>query len=220
MNTKTISIILADDHQVVRQGIRALLETESDFKIVGEVSDGIAATEIVEKEQPDVLVLDIEMKGMKGLEVARQVSQRSPKTNVIILSMHNNDDYVLEALRAGAKGYVLKESSADELVQAIRTVMTARRYLGYPLNEQVLDTYLQISKGDKADPYDILTLREREILYLVAQGSTSSDIADKLYISRRTVEVHRGSMMKKLGLHSMAQLIRYAMQRGIPSQNA
>ena len=220
MNTKTISIILADDHQVVRQGIRALLETESDFKIVGEVSDGIAATEIVEKEHADVLGLDIEMKGMKGLEVARQVSQRSPKTNIIILSMHNNDDYVLEALRAGAKGYVLKESSADELVQAIRTVMTGRRYLGYPLNEQVLDTYLQISKGDKADPYDILTLREREILYLVAQGSTSSDIADKLYISRRTVEVHRGSMMKKLGLHSMAQLIRYAMQRGIPSQNA
>jgi two-component system, NarL family, response regulator NreC len=218
--SREISIMLADDHSVVRQGIRALLEAEQDFKIVGEVSDGVAATEMAEKLRPNVLVLDMMMKGMNGLEVSRQVTRRSPLTNTIILSMYGNIDYVTEALKAGAKGYVLKDSSADELVQAIRAVMSGRRFLGFPLSEQVLDTYLQINKTEKADPYDNLTMREREILYMVAQGSTSAEIADKLFISRRTVEVHRGSLMRKLGMDRMAQLIRYAMQRGITSQSA
>lgn len=210
-----ITIVLADDHQVVRQGLRALLETQEDFSIVGEAADGITAAQMVENLKPNILVLDLMMTGMNGLEVTRQVSKRSPKTIVVILSMHNNEGYVLEALRAGAKAYILKESSADELVRAIREVIAGRRYLGPPLSERVIETYLRKAESSIIDPYDTLTAREREVLHLAAQGSTNAEIAAKLFISRRTAEIHRTNMMRKLGLHTQTQLVRYAIQRGI-----
>ena len=211
----TVSILLADDHPVVRQGLRALLEGESDFRIIGEVGDGLEASQLAERLQPDVLVLDLMMPGLNGLEVARQVSQRSPRTRIVILSMHSNEAYVLEALRNGATGYVLKDSSAADLVRAVREVTAGRRYLSPPLSERAIEAYTQKAKVAALDLYETLTTREREVLHLAAEGHTNREIADRLHISPRTVEVHRANMMHKLGLRTQTDLIRYALRRGI-----
>jgi two-component system response regulator NreC len=210
-----ITLVLAEDHHIVRQGIRSLLEAEADFKVIGEVSDGLEAVRMVESIKPDILVLDLMLGGLNGIEVARQVSTRSSKTAIIILSMYNNEAYVLEALRAGAKGYVLKDSTAAELVKAIREAVIGRHYLSASLSERAIENYIEKSKEAYLDPYDTLTTREREVLHLAAQSCTNAEIAERLYISRRTVEVHRANIMHKLGLRSQAQLIRYAMKRGI-----
>lgn len=210
-----ISIVLADDHQVVRQGLRSLLEAETDFKVVGEASDGLEAVQLVERLKPNAVVLDLMMSGMTGIEVARQVSRRTPETAVVILSMHDNEAYVLEALQAGAKAYVLKESTSNELVRAIREATLGRHYLGPPLSERAIDAYLKRTEASILDPYDTLTTREREALHLSAESCTNAEIAKRLYISRRTVEIHRANMMRKLGLKTQAALIRYAIQRGI-----
>ncbi len=211
----TVSILLADDHPVVRQGLRALLEGEPDFRIVDEAGDGLEASQLAERLQPDMLVLDLMMPGLNGLEVTRQVSQRSPRTRVVILSMHANEAYVLEALRNGATGYVLKDSSAADLVQAVREVTAGRRYLSPPLSERAIEAYTQKAKAAVLDLYETLTAREREVLHLAAEGHTSREIADRLHISPRTVEVHRANMMHKLGLRTQTDLIRYALRRGI-----
>jgi two-component system response regulator NreC len=210
-----ITLVLAEDHHIVRQGIRSLLEAEADFEVIGEVSDGLEAVRMVEKLHPNILVLDLMMSGLNGLEVARQVSKQSPKTAIVILSMYNNEAYVLEALRAGAKGYVLKDSTAAELVKAIREAEIGRHYLSASLSERAIENYIEKSKETYLDPYDTLTTREREVLHLAAQSCTNAEIAERLYISRRTVEVHRANVMHKLGLRSQPQLIRYAMKRGI-----
>jgi two-component system response regulator NreC len=210
-----ITLVLAEDHHIVRQGIRSLLEAEADFKVIGEVSDGLEAVRMVESLHPDILVLDLMMGGLNGLEVARQVSKHSPKTAIIILSMYNNEAYVLEALKAGAKGYVLKDSTTDELVKAVREAVIGRHYLSASLSERAIENYIEKSKETYIDPYDTLTTREREVLHLAAQSCTNAEIAERLYISRRTVEVHRANVMHKLGLRSQPQLIRYAMKRGI-----
>jgi two-component system response regulator NreC len=216
-----ITLVLAEDHHIVRQGIRSLLEAEADFEVVGEVSDGLEAVRMVDSLHPDVLVLDLMMGGLNGLEVTRQVSTQSPNTAIIILSMYNNEAYVLEALRAGAKGYVLKDSTAAELVKAVREAVIGRHYLSASLSERAIENYIEKSKETYLDTYDTLTTREREVLHLVAQGCSNTEIADRLYISRRTVEVHRANVMHKLGLHSQPQLIRYAMKRGIlPPDNS
>lgn len=211
-----IVLVLADDHQIVRQGLRALLESEPDFKVIGEAGDGVGALKLVETLHPDVLVLDLMMGDINGLEVARQVSERSPETAVVILTMYGNEGYVLEALRAGAKAYVLKESPSTELVRAIREVMAGRRYLGAPLSERAIDTYLQKSEPLEPDPYEALTPREREVFVFASQGLTNAEIASRLYISQRTVEIHRANMLHKLGLpNQYTQLVRYAIKRGI-----
>ena len=210
-----ITLVLAEDHHIVRQGIRSLLEAEADFKVVGEVSDGLEAVRMVESLHPDILILDLMMGGLNGLEVARQVSTNSSKTSIIILSMYNNEAYVLEALRAGAKGYVLKDSTAGELVKAVREAVIGRHYLSASLSERAIENYIEKSKEAYLDPYDSLTTREREVLHLAAQSCSNAEIAGRLYISRRTVEVHRANVMHKLGLRSQPQLIRYAMKRGI-----
>ena len=210
-----ITLVLAEDHHIVRQGIRSLLEAEVDFQVIGEVSDGLEAVRIVEELHPDILVLDLMMGGLNGLEVTRQVSKQSPKTSIIILSMYNNEVYVLEALRAGAKGYVLKDSTAAELVKAVREAIIGRHYLSTSLSERAIEKYIEKSKETYLDPYDTLTTREREILNLAAQSYNNAEIAERLFISRRTVEVHRANAMRKIGLHSQTQLIRYAIKRGI-----
>jgi two-component system response regulator NreC len=210
-----ITLLLAEDHHIVRQGIRSLLEAEADFKVIGEVSDGLEAVRMVEQLHPDVLVLDLMMGGLNGLEVARQVSKQSTKTAIVILSMYNNEAYVLEALRSGAKGYVLKDSTTAELVKAIREAQIGRHYLSASLSERAIENYIEKSKETYLDPYDTLTTREREVLHLAAQSCTNAEIAESLYISRRTVEVHRANVMRKLGLRSQPQLIRYAIKRGI-----
>ncbi len=211
-----INIILVDDHQIVRQGLRSLLEAEPDFKILGETGDGLEAVRMVENLKPDVLVLDLMINGINGIEVTRQINKCAPKTCVIIYSFYGNEGYVLEAMRAGAKAYVLKESSLGDLVRAIRESVAGRRYLGLPLLESAIDAYLQTDKAQTPDPYDSLTKREREVLQLAAQGYTNAEIADKLFISRRTVEIHRANLMRKLGLRTQReQLIQYARNRGI-----
>jgi DNA-binding NarL/FixJ family response regulator len=210
-----ITIVLADDHNIVRKGMRALLGAERDFHLVGEASDGLEAVQLVERLHPDVLLLDLMMPGLNGLEVTRQVCKRSPQTRVVILSMHANEAYVLEALRNGAAGYVLKDASVAELVQAVRDVVAGLRYLSSPLSERAIEAYVGKAKEAPLDRYGTLTTREREVLQLVAEGNTSAEIADLLSISPRTVETHRANMMRKLDLHTQTDLIRYALQRGI-----
>jgi DNA-binding NarL/FixJ family response regulator len=209
------TIVLADDHHVVRQGLRSLLEAEPDFSVVGETGDGLEATQLVERLQPDVLVLDLMMPSLNGLEVTRQVSQRSPQTHVVILSMHANEAHVLEALRAGAAAYVLKESTSAELVRAVHEAIAGRRYLSPPLSERAIEVYMQKAEPAALDPYETLTAREREVLHLVAEGHTNAEIADRLFISRRTVETHRANLMRKLSLRTQTDLISYALRRGI-----
>jgi DNA-binding NarL/FixJ family response regulator len=214
----TLTLLLADDHQIVRQGLRAILQTVPEFRLVGEAADGPEAVRLAERAQPEVLVLDLMMPGLNGLEVARQVTRRSPRTRVVILSMHSNEAYVVEALQAGATAYVLKESGADELIHAIREAAAGRRYLSPPISEQAIAVYLQKAER-KPDPYDTLTFREREVLQLTAEGHSGTEISHRLFISPRTVESHRANLMRKLGVRNQKELIRYAVQRGIlPAQ--
>jgi two-component system response regulator NreC len=216
MNKTTI--VLAEDHQIVRQGLRALLESEPGLHIVGEAADGVEAAQLAERLQPDVMVVDLMMPGLNGLEVTQLVGERAPQTQIIILSAFDNEAYVTEALGSGAAGYVLKKSSAADLVQAVHEVVAGRRYLSPALSERAIEAYVryvQQIRDSALDPYDTLTPREREVLHLAAEGHTNAEIAERLSISPRTVETHRANMMHKLGLHTSTDLIRYAMQHGI-----
>lgn len=210
-----ITIVLADDHHIVRQGLRLLLEKESDFLIVGEAADGFQAIDLVKELKPNILILDLMMPGINGIEVTLQAQKHSKETNIIILSMYSNEAYVLETLRKGASGYVLKSSTGKDLVHAVREVVSGRRYLSPPLSERAIETYTQMTKTTVLDPYETLTTREREVLHLVAAGYSNIKIAKLLSISPRTVEIHRANMMHKLGLNDQTSLIRYAIQRGI-----
>ena len=209
------SILLADDHRIVRQGLRALLEAEVDLHLAGETGDGLEAVQLAEQLQPDVIVLDLMMPGLNGLEATRRIKSCCPKTHIVILSMHTDEGYVLEALRNGASGYVLKDSSADDLVRAVREVVAGRRYLSPPLSERAIEAYTRKAQETSLDAYEKLTNREREVLHLAAEGHSSTEIAERLSISSRTVETHRANMMRKLDLRSQTDLIRYALKRGI-----
>lgn len=211
----TTTIFLADDHHVVRQGLRALLEGEPGLSIVGEAADGLEAANMVERLKPDVLVVDLMMPGLNGLEVTRQVSKRSPQTRVLLLSMHANEGYVLEALRHGATAYVLKDCTAEELVRAVHEVAAGRRYLSPPLSERAIESYLQKAESATLDIYNTLTSREREVLQLSAEGLTGAEISARLFISPRTVEIHRANLMRKLSLRNQTDLVRFALRRGI-----
>jgi len=209
------TIVLADDHPVVRRGLRALLEAVPDFRVTGETGDGLEAVRLVEELRPQILVLDLMMPGVSGLEVARQVTHRFPATRVVILSMHANEAYVLEALRNGASGYVLKDAGSGELVQAVLIVVSGGRYLSPPLSDQAISAYVEKAKSGPLDPLGALTTREREVLGLAAEGQSSADIAARLGISLRTAETHRANLMRKLGLHSQTDLVRFAIRQGI-----
>jgi len=210
----TISVVIADDHVVVRRGLRALLESESDIAIVGEAADGRQALDVVGQVDPDVLVLDLMMPLVSGLDVLRQLTQRRARTRVVVLSMHAGEAYVVEALRAGATGYVVKDASASELVDAVHHAAKNRQFLSSPLSESRLEAYTNRATASP-DPYDALTAREREVLQLAAQGLTNPEIGKKLAISRRTAETHRANLLRKLGLKGQKDLIRYALRRGI-----
>jgi two-component system, NarL family, response regulator NreC len=212
-----LTIVLADDHAVVRSGLRALLESELVCAVVGEAGNGPEALALVERLQPTLLVVDLMMPGLSGLEVARQARQMAPNTRIVILSMHSDESYVREALRVGVTAYVLKEAMSNDFVYALQQAASGRRYLSPPLSEKALDAYASQSAETNLDLYETLTSREREILYLAAQGMTSAEIAERLMIGVRTVDTHRASMMRKLGLHTPLDLIRYAVRRGIVS---
>ena len=210
------TIVIAEDHHVVRDGLRALLAAQKDFSLVGEAGDGLEAAQLVEKLKPDVLVLDLTLPRLHGLEVARQVKKSSPKTRVLILSMHANEAYVLEALRNDAAGYLLKDSTGAELVRAVRDVVAGRRYLSGSLSELAIQAYIQRKTTDTAqDMYEALTDREREVLHLAAEGLNNPDIAEKLFISPRTAETHRANVMRKLNFKTQTDLVRFAIRRGI-----
>jgi len=210
-----IRVLLADDHPIVRQGLRRLLEVEDGFVVIGEAGTGLEAMQLAERLKPDILVLDLMLPGLNGLEVTLQLSQRLPETHILILSMHSSDAYVIQALRNGAKGYILKDTGPNELVQAIRQVIAGRRYLSSRLSERLLDTFLSKSDEMVEDPYQQLTAREREVLQLAAEGYTNVEIGNMLSLSSRTVELHRANMMSKLGLHNSSELVRYAIRKGI-----
>ncbi len=212
-----LTIVLADDHAVVRAGLRSLIEGEITCQVVGEAGNGPEALALVERLQPDLLVVDLMMPGLSGLEVARQVRQTTPNTRVVILSMHADESYVREALRLGVTAYVLKEAFSTDFLYALQQAGAGRRYLSPPLSEKALDVYASQTAESALDLYETLTSREREILYLAAQGMTSAEIAERLMIGVRTVDTHRASMMRKLGLHTPLDLIRYAVRRGIVS---
>jgi len=207
------TIVLGDDHKIVLRGLRALLETQPGFTVLGEAADGLKVTSLVERLKPDVLVVDLMMPGLSGFDVTRRVTKKLPKTHVVILSMYSSEAHVVEALRSGAAAYVLKDASAEELVAAIREAASGRRYLSAPFSNDLIDSYLKRPGG--VDPYDTLTPREREVLHLVAEGLTSGEIAGRLFISPRTAESHRANLMRKLGLRSRTDLVRFAFQRGI-----
>lgn len=210
------SIVLADDHDVVRRGLQFILEMEPDLEIVGEAADGLEAVRLVEQLRPDVLVVDVVMPGLSGIEVCRRVGHLSPRTNVVMVSMYAGEAYVVEAFRAGAKAYVLKTSTQEELVPAVRAAAIGRRYVSPSFPTAKLEAYSRkASEGAVADSYEMLSDREREVLQLAVEGLTNAEIAQRLFISPRTVEDHRSSMMHKLGLRTHVDLVRYALKRGI-----
>ena len=209
------TIVLADDHTVVRQGLRAVLEATDEFSVLGEVADGLQVPEAVERLRPQVLLLDLMMPGLNGLEITRQVAKRCPQTRIVILSMHADEAYVLEALRNGAAGYVLKEASVTEVAEAVREAAAGRRYLSQPLSARAIEVYAEKAQAAPLDLYETLTTREREVLQLCAEGSSSTEIASRLGISPRTADAHRANLMRKLGLQRQKDLIRYALRRGI-----
>lgn len=211
----TVRIVLADDRNVVREAIKCLLEVEPDFEVVGDVDDGLAVGPLVERLRPHVLILDVSIPGLFGLEVTRQVRQRSPQTAVIVLSRDINEWYVTEALRNGAAGYVAQHADARELVRAVRSVVQGQRYLSAPLSADDVQTWLTRADHHAGDPYQTLTGREREVLQLVAEGHSSTRVARRLSISVRTAEAHRANVMRKLRLKNHTALIRYALARGV-----
>jgi DNA-binding NarL/FixJ family response regulator len=205
-----LKILLADDHAVVRQGLRALLEREG-FQVVGEASDGLEATRLAQKMQPDVAVLDVSMPLLNGIDAAREISKISPASKMVLLTMHTEDHLVLESLRAGVRGYVLKTRAADELVQAIRAVARGEMYLTQSISRTVVEAFL--SKDSL--PESPLSDRERQVLQLVAEGKTNKEVASLLNISVKTAESHRSNIMDKLNIHDVAGLVRYAIRNGL-----
>ena len=209
----SLSVLLAEDHPVVREGLRAMLEAEGDFQVVGQTGNSSEVGGMVEELQPDVLVLDLIMPGIGGLNALRELARRRLSTRVVVLSMYANEAYVLEALQNGAGAYVLKQSEAAELVRGIREVAKGRRYLSPPLSQRAVEAYAKRAKGTIATKEAELTAREKEVLMLVGQGFTSAQIGERLFISVRTVESHRSNLTKKLGLHSQAEMVRTALRR-------
>jgi two-component system response regulator NreC len=211
---KKVTIILADDHHIIRQSLKVLLEGQKDFEVVAEAANGMEALQSVEKLQPNLLVLDLFMPVLNGLEVLRQLSKGKTSTRTIILSMHANEAYVLEALKCGASAYVFKQSTSNNLIQAIRDVMSGRRYLSPPLSERAIEAYVARSSGEGPGVSSVaISIRETEVLNLIAEGKTNAEIASHLKISPRTVEHHRASLMRKLKCRNKAELIRYALDQ-------
>jgi two-component system response regulator NreC len=210
-----ISIILADDHPLVRRGMQAVFESERDLAIVGVAADGLEAVRMAERLNPDVLVLDLMMPGLSGLEVLRILRERSPQTRVVILSMYSSSAFIAQALQHGATGYVLKGCPEEDLVRAVKAAAAGRRFLSPPVTDIAINAYIEQSKTGTFDPHETLTPRQREVLQLAAEGKTNAEIAKRLNISQRTVENHRATLMRRLGLQNQTELIRHAMRHGL-----
>ena len=211
-----VRILLADDHVVMRRGLRLVLEEHPDFEVVGEASDGREAVALASEVKPDVAVLDVGMPNLNGIEAARQICAAVPAASVVMLSMHSDEGYVLRALKAGARGYLLKESAESDLINAVRSVSQGKAYFSPAVSRMLLEDYMrQLQDRDVEDSYELLTSREREVLQMVAEGNSSKDIANVLNLSLYTVETHRSNIMEKLNLHSVPELILYAVRKGV-----
>ncbi len=206
--------IIADDHEIVRRGLRGILEGEGGCRVVAEAADGLTAAQLVEKHKPNILILDLNMPRLHGIEVLRQTRGTSAQTRVIVLSMHNDEAYVIESLRAGAAAYILKGSESQEILQALKEVLAGRRFLSATLSEWAINA-LVAKPADDSDPLQSLTQRERMVVQLAAEGHTNPEIAEKLFISPRTAETHRTNLLRKLGLHTQTDLVRFAIRRGL-----
>jgi two-component system, NarL family, response regulator NreC len=215
---RRIRILLADDHQLMRSGLRLLIEQQPDLTVAGEAADGREAVALAKSLRPDVVVMDISMPNLNGIEAARQITQNHPETAVIVLSMHPDESYVLRALKSGAKGYLLKDSAESDLIQAVRSVGQGKSFFSPAVSKVLLDDYVRKLKRSGADDaYDLLTAREREILQLVAEGKSNKDVANLLNLSVYTVETHRSNIMQKLHLKGVPELTLYAVRKGIIS---
>ncbi len=213
---KQYRIVIAEDHTILREGLKSLLRADPDFDIVGEAEDGRDAIRCVQTLSPDLVLMDLSMPRMNGLDALKEIKKQNPEAKIIILTVHKTEEYVLTALQAGADGYVLKDATHSELVMAIKNVLMGKRYLSPGISEKVIEGYLEGRKTIKTrSAWDTLTQREREILKLIAEGYRNKEIADYLFISIKTVEKHRANLMRKLDLHNAAALTAYAVEKGL-----
>jgi two-component system response regulator NreC len=215
---KAIRILLADDHTVVRKGLRLLLENVPEFQVVADASSGREAVALAEEHLPDVIVMDVAMPILNGIEAARQITAKLPQTAVVFLSMHGDESYVLRALKAGARAYLLKDSAEYDLIQAVRAVSEGKAFFSPAISKMLVEDYMrQMRERGVEDSYELLTTREREVLQLLAEGKSNKDVAAMLSLSLYTVETHRSNIFQKLNLHSGAELILYAIRKGVIS---
>ncbi len=215
---KTIRILLADDHTVVRKGLRLLLESHAGFEVVADAADGREAVSLADAHKPDVVVIDVAMPNLNGIEAARQIAARAPQTAVVFLSMHSDEGYVLKALKAGARGYLLKDSAEYDLVSAVKAVSEGKAFFSPAISKMLVEDYMRrMQEQQVEDSYELLTTREREVLQLLAEGKNNKDVANLLNLSLYTVETHRSNIFQKLNLHSSAELILYAIRKGVIS---
>ncbi len=213
---KTVRIVLADDHTVVRKGLRLLLESVPQFQVVADAADGRQAVALAEEQRPDVVVMDIAMPILNGIEAARQISAKLPQTAIVFLSMHSDEAYVSKALKAGARAYLLKDSAENDLINAVEAVSEGKSFFSPAVSKVLAEDYMrQMQEHGVDDSFDLLTTREREILQLFAEGKSNKEVANLLNLSLYTVETHRGNIFQKLNLHSTADLILYAVRKGV-----
>ncbi len=216
METKKIRVLLAEDHTIVRQGIAALLRTESDMEVAGEASNGLEAIELTKKLSPDVILMDIGMPQLNGLETTREIKKRFPSMKILVLTMHDNEEWIFQILKAGASGYLIKDSAMTDLISALRAVYHGDSYLSPSISKMVIEEYIRKAEtGEKKGVEDLLSGREREILQLIAEGNSIPQISDLLCISRKTVEAHKAHIMEKLNIHDKVGLIKYAIRSGL-----
>jgi two-component system response regulator NreC len=213
----TIQVLLADDHKIVRDGLRVLIERCHDMQVIAEAEDGRKALQLARKHKPDVVIMDISMPDLNGIDATRQILQELPDAKVIALSMHSDKQFVDGMLRAGAVGYLLKDCAADELIQCIRIVLSGRICLSPGITGFLVNEYLHPTRDEVLAPRTELSVREREVLQLIAEGRSTKDIANSLHISIKTVETHRKNIMEKANLHSVAELTKYAIRNGLTS---
>jgi DNA-binding NarL/FixJ family response regulator len=218
MNQK-VRIVIAEDHTILREGLRSLLSSDPSFEIVGEAEDGREAIKCVEKFRPDLILTDLSMPRMNGMEAIKEIKRQSPKTKVLVLTVHKAEEYILATFRAGANGYLLKDSTHAELVMAVKKVLSGKQYISPEISEKVIEGYLEGKKTLKSQTsWETLTQREREILKLIAEGYKNKEIAEDLCISVKTVEKHRANLMEKLDLHSIQALTAFAIEKGLVTQ--
>ena len=219
MSNKRQTIVIGEDYTILREGLRSLISSNPDFEVVAEAGDGQEAINFVEKLKPDLILMDLSMPRKSGMDAIREIRKRVPETKIVVLTIHKTEEYILEALKAGADGYVLKDATHAELIMAAKNVLSGKRYLSPGISDIVIKDFVigWSSEESSSSAYSILTARERQVLQLMAEGKNTNQIADSLFVSVKTVEAHRKQMMNKLDIHSVAELTKYAIRQGLTS---